>query len=115
MPLAAARSLYEATGPHDVIVDLIGVSSNHGVGTILVDIDVAEPQPQQGCLSIIRGRRRRRPRFIIPDEPPQPQPGPDVVVDLVGVSSNRGAGRVTIVTPFDLTDDEMLALIMLIS
>ena len=118
--LLALRSLYESQVPQDVFVDLIGVSSNRGVGTMTIDIDVVGvTEPQQAGVNILspaRRPRRRRPRFVFPDdEPPPPEAiAADTVVDLVGVQSNRGVGRIVVVTPFDLTEDEILTVVALL-
>jgi|SRR5581483_637453 len=116
MPLLASRSLWEQTGPQDVIVDLIGVSSNHGAGTVTLDIEVvATPEAGFGTLSVIRPARRprRRPRIVFPDPEP-PTAKPDVFVDLIG-AGRPGVGSPEVITPFDLTEDECFLLMALLS
>jgi|SRR5581483_598394 len=116
MPLLASRSLWEQTGPQDVIVDLVGASSNHGVGAVTLDIEVvATPESGFGTLSLIRPARRprRRPRIVFPDAEP-PTAKPDVFIDLVG-AGRSGVGSVEVLTPFFLTEDELLLLTALLS
>lgn len=94
MPLLASRSLWEQSGSHDVIVDIIGVSSNHGVGAVTIDgADVIPPvQEEHGSVGIIWPSRGRRPKPRISG----PAPLPDVTVRVDGIDSNRGVGRVGI-------------------
>jgi hypothetical protein len=111
------RIVVPAPSP-DVVIQPDGVSGNHGTDRLGIDVESGAAVPSGSGIG--------SPVIDVSSEitiPPRRGGVPGAFIDVSfqaappsrGRGTKRGIGRVTVETPFDITDDEMLAIMMLVA